>query len=328
MTNELQALHETAVRLSKEYTEKGIELFDVITKVFEKKLFEQLGFASLFEYCTQSLKLSESQAYMFNSLTKKTQEVPKLKEFINDNRIHLTNARRILPVLTVENQDTWLPKAAELSQRELEKEIVKAQPEALKVLRLIFKLEAEEQLKRAQDVACKKFKKAVSLEDTINHAIAEFLEKHDPLKKAERHLKLVARRKIEAENKPHVPVSQDCHAASPLATTGPVIARNEVTRQSRERSRDVFVAMTMSSECLQFIESLPKKRKYIPAEVRHVVNLRDQGQCTFRTPDGKRCQSQRWVDSHHLKLVSHGGSNSAENLATLCSEHHRKVHVG
>ena len=57
-----------------------------------------------------------------------------------------------------------------------------------------------------------------------------------------------------------------------------------------------------------------------------VVNLRDQGQCTHAHPDGSRCEQRRWIETHHIRPVSQGGSNSISNLTTLCFHHHRMIH--
>jgi hypothetical protein len=72
---------------------------------------------------------------------------------------------------------------------------------------------------------------------------------------------------------------------------------------------------------------LKAERNFAPGKKsKHEVNLRDQGQCTHRYPDGKRCQSRRWTDMHHVIELAHGGSNTAGNLSTLCAGHHRLLH--
>jgi hypothetical protein len=53
------------------------------------------------------------------------------------------------------------------------------------------------------------------------------------------------------------------------------------------------------------------------------VLRRDGGRC--RVPG---CRHAVFVDVHHLELRSEGGRNTLENLATLCSAHHRALHLG
>lgn len=68
------------------------------------------------------------------------------------------------------------------------------------------------------------------------------------------------------------------------------------------------------------------RTQVIPAAVRHRVYLRDQGQCTHRDSDGRRCGNRRWIDLHHILPRREDGPNTAENLTTLCSSHHRFEH--
>jgi 5-methylcytosine-specific restriction endonuclease McrA len=65
----------------------------------------------------------------------------------------------------------------------------------------------------------------------------------------------------------------------------------------------------------------------IPAHVLHQVHVRDRGQCTHETK-GKRCETKRWIDIHHIKPRSEGGEHTLANLTTLCSAHHRMEHSG
>jgi 5-methylcytosine-specific restriction endonuclease McrA len=60
---------------------------------------------------------------------------------------------------------------------------------------------------------------------------------------------------------------------------------------------------------------------------KHQARWRDQGRCQFKLPNGKICGSRFWVDLHHLKPRSEGGTDHVENLVTLCQSHHRLVHA-
>lgn len=69
------------------------------------------------------------------------------------------------------------------------------------------------------------------------------------------------------------------------------------------------------------------KRIHIPKAIQHQVNLRDRGQCRV-IQNGKPCLSRHYPQIHHIKEVSQGGTNTLENLITLCSGHHRSLHDG
>jgi 5-methylcytosine-specific restriction endonuclease McrA len=67
-------------------------------------------------------------------------------------------------------------------------------------------------------------------------------------------------------------------------------------------------------------------RTKLTAAQKHEVFARDEGRCTHVSPGGERCNSDRWVEVHHIRPVSFGGGNEPENLTTLCSFHHDLAH--
>ncbi len=68
------------------------------------------------------------------------------------------------------------------------------------------------------------------------------------------------------------------------------------------------------------------KRAPLPARTKHQVHARDQGRCTHINANGERCANDRWIELHHVRPVSIGGSNEVKNLTTLCGFHHDLVH--
>jgi hypothetical protein len=73
-------------------------------------------------------------------------------------------------------------------------------------------------------------------------------------------------------------------------------------------------------------EELCLNRVPLKAQEKHTVFKRDQGKCTHVDEHGRRCNSDRWIEIHHVQPVSQGGSNHPSNLTTLCSFHHDLVH--
>src|SRR4051812_12376221 len=121
-----QTLHEEALKRAKNYRRSESELLEILIQIDEKKVYETLGYSSLHTYCVQALRLTDSHAYALTGVARKSSEVPELKSFIDQGELHLSNARRIVSVVTQENKKEWLEKAVTLSQRDLEREIVAA----------------------------------------------------------------------------------------------------------------------------------------------------------------------------------------------------------
>jgi 5-methylcytosine-specific restriction endonuclease McrA len=61
----------------------------------------------------------------------------------------------------------------------------------------------------------------------------------------------------------------------------------------------------------------------IPEKTRRFVFKRDGYQCTYENESGKRCPGRKGLECDHIILRVHGGTNSPENLRTLCRLHNR-----
>ena len=68
--------------------------------------------------------------------------------------------------------------------------------------------------------------------------------------------------------------------------------------------------------------SKPQSR-YIPKAVAYKVRARDQHQCTFISPSGRRCSEKCGLEIDHIKAFALGGSNEADNLRLLCPAHNQ-----
>jgi hypothetical protein len=157
-----------------------------------------MGYPSLFVYAVSALKLSESLAYQFIGVARKSKEVPQLKAAVENGEITVSTARRVVSVINKTNQEDWLGKAKSLTQKTLEMEVAKENPkESIKErirpvalerleMRLGISQNLDRKLSRIKDLLSQKSQKSVSLEESIDAMADAFLEKHDPIQKAER----------------------------------------------------------------------------------------------------------------------------------------------
>ncbi len=289
-------IHGEAVRLAKLFSQTNVALIEILQKVIQKNVFVELGYSSLFNYCTDALKLSHDTAYSLWKIAAKGLEVPELKERIARGTISISNARKIVPHITRENSEVWLEKAQTLSQRELEKEIVKENPaakvretikpvaEGLSSIQILLNEKAEKLWRHAKELQMQEAQSAVSNLELQIALLENFIESKDPVRKAQR----AAARAQKRQRK-----SPDVLGVRPKGAS-------LAGRQLREP---------------------------IPAAVRHAVNLRDQRQCAALLPNVQRCTNRSFLEVHHCEPVSRGGTNTADNLQTLCSVHHKQQHL-
>jgi hypothetical protein len=318
----IERIHKQALEASARYTRSVADLVDILSLAEKHRVFVKRGHGSLFAYVTGDLGLSEDVACNLIAVARKTREVPELGAYLQAGRVTLTNARRVAAVLTRENQGEWLEKAATLSSRALEKEIVRVRPQeatrehvsyaTVDRIRLEMGLFERDLLKlrRAQDLVSQSLGRPASLEDTVVALTREFLRRMDPVEKAKRHRVRKG--------------SEGGGDAEPLGSSG---AEGDGVYPSRDGGTAQAPPVPPTAAVSVARRKPGPQREAIPAEVLHAVNWRDQRRCTEILPNGRRCNQSRWTEVHHRIQVHEGGENTVENLTTLCSVHHREVHA-
>lgn len=198
-------LDSKAMTLTSEFLKKEAEILVVLQEMYKKKLFPELNYSGVFDYCERRLGLSRAQSYYYKSVVEKSEEVPELKEAVLQGELTLSEARRIAPVITPENKTEWFQKAKDLNQVELERAVKEVNPRAhiterirpvakdLRELRAPISAKTESELERLKDLLSQKLGRAASLEEVIAWAVSECREKHDPERK-------LARRRISSGN--------------------------------------------------------------------------------------------------------------------------------
>lgn len=308
--NIIERIHEEAFRRAENYRGARGPLIEILVQVEAKRVFERYGYASLFKYCLDFLKLGEDEACTLIAIARKSRDVPEIKELVDQGKLTISNARRIAPLVNADNKDLWLEKAQTLSQSKLLQEIVKVKPEAgvtesirpvaanVWSIQLCGNDETHALWERANDVMAQKWGNSPTKSEILTAALNALLEKEDPIRKAKRAAER-AEREHRAQNAKRAPGAsnrreQKAHPAIPAATQ------------------------------LKPISQI--NREPIPAHILHQVHLRDKGQCRHVDGRGFRCESRRFLEVHHILHRAQGGTNAPPNLITLCSTHHSFAH--
>ncbi len=193
-------IHQEAKSNAIHFRKSHSKLLETLIRVDRHKIYKQFDYPNLHEYCTRWLGLTGAEAYSFGGVAQKAQEIPEMKTMIDEGKIHISNARRVVSVITPENKDIWLEKAAALSQHELRRAVVTEKPELEQKARikpitgtrsrleLGIAVDLEVKLKKVCDLLSQKRQRDVSLEEALEFMTNGFLEKYDPVKKAERNL--------------------------------------------------------------------------------------------------------------------------------------------
>lgn len=165
LTPKDKLIHSQALQYAHAYRSAELGLVQVLLQVEDSKVHLKLGCTSLFRYVTDQLHLSESTAYSLSAIARKTREIPELKAALDQGKISLYKAGRVLPALTKANAPELLTFASENNTRATEKFVAK--------------------LKRVQSLRASR-NQSSSFEGTLEAALDAYLIKHDPLARAQR----------------------------------------------------------------------------------------------------------------------------------------------
>lgn len=195
-----QDIHRKALSYAKNFHIAQAKLLEVIQEIDRKKIFRKLGYSSTFDYCIRSLKLSESQTSAFISVARKSSEVPELKKAIDNGKINVSKAKRICSVIEKDNHEDWIEKAANLTQHEVQREVVKVRPKEIvpdrmqpvtpdhTAINCTVSTRVENKIRRVKEVLLQIRRKSCDMEQALEAMADLFLEKHDPVLKARRNL--------------------------------------------------------------------------------------------------------------------------------------------
>jgi len=374
----LRKLHINAVEKTAKYLTAEAELIEALDEVEKYRAFIRLGYGSLWTYCTEALKLSESVAASFIGVMRKSREVPELKAAIRAGDFSVSKARKIVSVITPENKQTWIELCKTLPCKKLEKEVVHVNPKeairegarSVQENRIKLTIGVSEELykkfQRAQDILCQRTQQSLNYEATLEQIVEFFVEKVDPIRKAQRAIAktelekgqraATKRQRSRAGRAPRTVTKENLEVDASLTKTrkeeleNPEECQRDVcklvaakngeykgdahnnsegsSRRSWESAADQLFTRTVK---LRFTRrsinrEQRSQRKNLPAEVRHTVILRDGNRCTHTNTRGLRCAEKKWLDFHHIHPVSQGGKDNPENVTILCRSHHAQHH--
>jgi 5-methylcytosine-specific restriction endonuclease McrA len=215
--------------------ERGVlvEILAHLTEIEARKLHLRRGYSSMFAYCTIALGYSESAAGRRIAAARAARAFPALWEGLRSGEISLCVAAQAARSLTRENEGELLERLRGRSVRQAEeilapwrpRETVRDQVRPLgqgtggkrKELRYSIKFEASARfnakLERVQALLSGKSPRRVGLEQALEAALDEYLERKDPQVRAERRRgkrkeRTGKKERMPAGARPHIPAER------------------------------------------------------------------------------------------------------------------------
>jgi 5-methylcytosine-specific restriction endonuclease McrA len=265
----------TARRLIGAERKLTAKLVAYLAEIEERRLHLVAGFASMFDFCTRGLGLSENEAFRRIAAARLGRRFPAVHALLASGAVHLTTLELLREHLTDENHVELLESVSGKTKREVEALLATRfpKPNAPSRVRQLsperFKVEftASAELRRKLEL-CR---------DLMSHA------------NSSRDLAPVIERAID------------------LLLTD--LERTRLKRTKRPRTA------TPSSD--------RESRARVASATRRKVFDRDGLQCTYVSPDGRRCEAHAFLELDHKHPRALGGDSGSENLRVLCRAHNQ-----
>jgi len=295
-------------------------------EIMRRELYRKLGYSSINQYAHVELKFCKTRTGDFVQLAQKLEQLPAVRESVENGALGYTKAREIVKVATPETEEGWVAAARDCSRRELERKVAVARKRAKANPNQAELLPASSNSNVPPAAPPVRLTVEMTSEQFATYeALLEKLHKQGSLGgRAEMLLEamaeLVTARSETADQKAprgalqagppfqiHIHQCPDCSKATVSTSKGELFVGQDVVERAQCDS--------------QVDEEGKRNTATIPPATRRKVLARDRHCC--RAPG---CEHTKFLEVHHIKSRADGGGNDLKNLITLCSACHRLGH--
>src|SRR5262245_38229810 len=288
-----------------------------IAEVDARKLYLPAGYASMFAYCVGELRLSEEAAFKRIHAARAARRFPAIFAAIEDGRLHLSAAVMLAPHLEPESAEGLIEAAAGKTKSELECLLATRfpRPDLPACIRTVSPtppgaLETQHAPGRVEGKSS----------EPIRHSIEPPASFHPPRPK----VAPLAPERFALQ----LTMTQNTHDKLRRAQE---LLSHQIPGgdlgQLLDRALDALIHQLEKRKLAA--TSQPRKppgasnRRTIPAHVRRAVWRSDQGQCTFVSAKGHRCESRRFLEFDHVDPVARGGQATVLGVRLRCRAHNQ-----
>jgi hypothetical protein len=300
-----------------------------------RRLWRDLGHASLFTFLHRDLGLSTGSAFFRKVATELVQGFPEVVEPIRQGKLCLTTVVELSKVLTRENLPEVLPRFFHLSKQAAKEVAVEIKPEVAPHRVVVTAIRPVVQALPAATPASVDSNATESHpfrpdENVRANSAPPTHEVRLLLATAPQPAPMTAEPKTAELSRVHITVSRAFlrkldAAREALSHSHPGASEQEIL----EAGLDLLLARSARRKGLvkapriapaQTAPPRPRSR-YIPALVRRAVWTRDQGRCQWPMEDGSVCGSTYRVQLDHIEPFARGGASTPDRLRCLCQPH-------
>ena len=290
-----QELLANIIILVKKEKDLTFAVIEHLAEIQNRRLFADLGYSSLFAYCTKHLGYCESEAYYRINAMKLTKSVPMAKALIKTGQLTIANASQVYSTLkkieqfeklgTLEKSDN-----PSVDFKQLEKKLP-AQLARQLIIEVCGKSKREaEVILNGHNQSAKIKKIKIEIDNTTYQNFEKYREGNGCFSDEEiikQLFKLLDIKKNDSDKENII---------------GPNIKTVKVTSV--------------------------KKSRYIPTLLKLTIKNRAGNCCEYISPlSHNRCIEKRNLEFDHIQPFAKGGSSSIQNLRLLCKTHNQRMSI-
>jgi len=299
-----------------------------------RRAFLEAGFDSLWAYCLTALHLREGPAGRRIGAMRVLRRFPLLEGALRDGRLCLSTVTLLGPLLTEDNLDVLVARAAYRTKAEVEHLVVSLQPRIAPregIRKLPEKVEparepasippeavafAPEPVYASAPVSSTESSPMLVLPEPAPCGSTSALPPPDTRRSAE--MRPISREELKGDLETLRSLLSH-KAGGDLAAVLREAVRCAIEKHGKRKGA-VKPARERAAIAGEKSAPTPGARS-IPAAVRRLVWERDGGCCTWKGSDGRRCGSRWKLEMDHIHPVALGGASTPENLRILCARH-------
>jgi hypothetical protein len=292
-------------------------------------LYAARGYGSLFDYCTQVLRLSEDAACNRIQAARACRSFPVILDLLASGAMSLTSVRLLRPHLTPENHEAVLTRAGGRSRRQIEALIAELAPRP----------DVPSSVRKLPTATAAITPRATGVE-------ADILVPSQPARSiCTPPAPMATRRPIIETTAPEryrVQFTMGKESHDKLRRVQALL-RREIPDGDPGAILDRALSLLLEKVEKAKVGAAAKPRaprpirpgtdwqirtpilapRDIPRHVQRAAWRRDGGQCGFVAPDGHRCTERTFLEFHHIRPYALGGLATVENISLRCRRHNQ-----
>jgi 5-methylcytosine-specific restriction endonuclease McrA len=327
------ALSRRLVALAGDEREVQVEFLLHLDAFDQRRAWAEAGYPSLWEWVLRVLHLREGAAGRRIAAMRVLRRFPMLAGALRDGRLCLSTLALLGPVLTDENRDDVVARAAFLTRAEVERLVASLAPRPVpkEGLRLVSVATASTPAAVALAPAPSGWNPAGAGNAVAAEPAAVARPPSPAIVRPMSGDTYSLRVTVDASFKQELDALKDLLAHKIPGGDLSAVLREAVRcalqkhgkrKGAVEPSRTRKAAAPREPQC-DGAPQAGKAREPITAAVRREVWKRDGGRCSWRAADGRRCGSTWMLELDHIVPVALGGRSTVENLRVCCASHNR-----